>query len=81
MHTFILELEWYDINSVSSKDKDWVHGPSNLKSKPSENCIVHCTEAGDNLVSLHSVDSWEFLLKTTTICQYEAARWSSIVRT
>ena len=56
---------------MSSKDEDWVQGPSNSKSKPSENCIIHCKDASDNLVSLHSVGSWKVLLKTTTICEHE----------
>ena len=43
---------------MSSKDEDWIHGPSNSKSKPSGNCIIHCTDASDNLLNLQSVDSW-----------------------
>ena len=54
------------------KDEEWVHGPSNSKSKPSGNCIIHCKDASDNLVSLQSVDSWEVLLKIAIICQHEA---------
>ena len=42
---------------MSSKDDDCVLGPSSLKSKPSGNCIVHRTDAIDNLVSLQSTDS------------------------
>ena len=57
---------------MSSKDEDCVHGSLNSKSKPSGNCIIHCTDASDNLVSLHPVDSWEVLLKAVTICQHEA---------
>ena len=49
------------------KDKDWDHGPSNLKSKSSGICII-----SDNLVSLHLVGSWKVLLKATTIRQREA---------
>ena len=72
MHAFILELGYYDTNNTSSKDEDWVHGPSNSKSNPSGNCIIHCTYASDNLVSLHAADSWEVLLKATTVRQHEA---------
>ena len=57
---------------MSLKDKYWVDYLWNAKSKPSGNCITHCTDASDNLVSLHSVDSWEVLLKATTIRQHKA---------
>ena len=40
---------------MSSKDKDLIQGASNSKSKPSGNCIIHCTDASDNLVRLQSV--------------------------
>ena len=51
MHAFVLELEQDDMNSMSSKDEDWVQGPSNSKSKLSENCIIHGTDENDNLAN------------------------------
>ena len=57
---------------MSSKDDDCVLGPSSSKSKPSGNCIVHRTDAIDNLVSLQSTDSREVLLKAAIIRQHEA---------
>ena len=56
---------------MSFKDDKWVHGPSNSKFKASGNCIIHCTDASDNLVSLQSVDSWDILLELVTIRQHE----------
>ena len=40
---------------MSSKDKDLIHAPSNSKSKLFGNCVIHCTDASDNLVRLQSV--------------------------
>ena len=57
---------------MSSKDEGFVHDSLNSKSKASENCIIQCTNASDNMVTLHSVNSWEVLLKATTIRQHEA---------
>ena len=56
----------------SKDDEEWVHGPTKSKSKSSGNCIIHCTDASDNLVSLQSIDSWEVLLKAASIRQHEA---------
>ena len=57
---------------MSLKVEEWVHDHSNSKSKPSGNCIIHCTNASDNLVSLQSFDSWKISLKAVTIRQHEA---------
>ena len=53
-------------------DEEWVYGLTNSRSKSSGNCIIHCTDASDDLVSLQSIDSWEVLLKAATIRQHEA---------
>ena len=57
---------------MSSKDEEWVHGPSNSKSKPCGSCIIHCADASNNLVSSQSIDFWEVFLKSATIRQHEA---------
>lgn len=56
---------------MSSKDdEEWVHGLT--KSKSAESCIIHYTDASDDLVSLKSIDSWKVLLKAATIRQHES---------
>ena len=59
--------------SFSSKDEEWNPGPSNSKSqtKSPGNCIIHCTDTNDHLVTLQPVDSWKVLLKAATIRQHE----------
>ena len=56
---------------MSSKDTEWVPGPVTIKSKSSGSCIIHCTDANDNLVSLQSIESWEVLLNAARIRKHE----------
>ena len=49
----------------SEKDEEWVPGPK-LKGN-NDGCIIHHTNASDNLVSIQSMESWKTLLNAATI--------------
>ncbi len=38
--------------------------------QPQMECIIHCSDDGDKLVSLQSVDSWRTLLRAAQICNH-----------
>ena len=57
---------------MSSEDTDWVPGPSTVKTKTTSSCLIHCTDANDNLVSLQSIESWKVLLNAARIRKHEA---------
>ena len=51
----------------SEKDEEWVPGPKLKGNSTSDGCIIHCTDASDDLVSIQSMESWETSLNAATI--------------
>ncbi len=43
---------------------------SPVPKQPKMECIIHCSDDGDKLVSLQSVDSWRTLLRSAQICNH-----------
>lgn len=57
----------------SKGDEDWVTHPAKAKpSSSSEDCIIHCTNSSDELVTIQSLESWKTLLNAATIRQHHA---------
>ena len=51
----------------SEKNEEWVPGPKLKCNSTSDGCIIHCTDASDDLVGIQSMESWETSLNAATI--------------
>ena len=56
----------------SEKDKEWVPGPKLKGVSTSHGCIIHCTDASDDLVCIQSMESWKTLLNAATNRHHQA---------
>ena len=56
----------------SEKDEEWVASPKLKGNSTSDGCIVHCTDASDDLVSIPPMESWKTLLNAATIRHHQA---------
>ena len=57
----------------SEKDEERVPGPKLKGNSTSDGCIIHCTNASDDLVSIQSMESWKTLLNAASIRHHQAA--------
>ena len=53
------------------KDKEWAPGPNLKSSSTSDGCIIHCTDASDDLVSIQSMETCKTLLNAATIRHHQ----------
>ena len=56
----------------SEKDEEWVPGPKLKGNSTSDGCIIHCTDASDDLVSIQSMELWKTSLNAATIRHHQA---------
>ena len=56
----------------SEKDEEWVPGPKLKGNSTSDGCIIHCTDASDDLARIQSMELWKTLLNAATIRHHQA---------
>ena len=56
----------------SKKDEEWVPGIKLKGNSTSDDWIIHCTDASDDLVSIQSMETCKTLLNAATIRHHQA---------